>query len=322
MENEFDVIITTYNRPAKVRDLCANILMLTPLPGRLIVVDSSDEINQQLKQDTRITYLQSSIKSQPYQRYLGTLVSNADVLVFFDDDLTIVNNDLFKDVLDAFKQPNVVGVGVGIEYHNIINQQHVKATKKSLSAITSLFYPKPKPGAIGRFGQTTKLPNEVLEVDYLPGPNMCFKSSIIKHLFNETLFELFEKKIAMGEDKAISMKASCYGTMLYLGNKKYLHHPAEESSYFDNYENFLAKVYYSRLWLAGQYPKEISIFHLSVLKILYIIKVLFSIRSRKMYIAFKLFLSWINKYGLHQQKLTQNQYYHQALNDAKNTQFI
>jgi hypothetical protein len=63
------------------------------------------------------------------------------------------------------------------------------------------------------------------------------------------MFSLFEKRIAMGEDKAISMKASKYGNLFFLGEKKYLYHPPIESTYFNDEISFNAKTLFSRLWL-------------------------------------------------------------------------
>jgi glycosyltransferase involved in cell wall biosynthesis len=241
-----DAIICTYNRPDYVISLVEQLKKCSPRPTRIIVVDSSNENNIQLENDADISYYKSDRKSQPYQRYLGGEKSNSEVLVFFDDDVKILKFDLFSKIQLGFQNVSTVGVSLGIHYENgiALNQKKKVSEKDS-----------PKTGKISWLGRTSGLPNTDMFVDYFPGPIMAFRKTIVFNLFDEYLFDIFERKIAMGEDKAISMKASKYGYLYYYGSEDYLYHPPIESTYYKNEVDFVAKTTFSRLWLSKIYAE-------------------------------------------------------------------
>ena len=110
-------------------------------------------------------------------------------------------------------------------------------------------------GKISWLGRTTGLPEKIDFVQYLPGPAMAFRNTVLKNVFDEYLFTIFEKRIAMGEDKFISMQAGTHGKLLFLGDKTYIYHPPEPSTYFNNEVDFIAKTTFSRLWLSKQFAK-------------------------------------------------------------------
>ncbi len=241
-----DAIICTYNRAEKVNQLVEQLLQTTPAPRQIIVVDSSDNDNEILMQNSQVKYLKSDRKSQPYQRYLGAINSDAEVLVFFDDDVKILINTLFDKVQEGFSNNEVVGVSLGIFYENGIELN--KSTNSNKNKENNS-------GKISWLGRTTGLPNKDMIVEYFPGPIMAFRRRIVFELFDEYLFTIFEKRIAMGEDKVISMRASQFGKLIYFGANDYLYHPPEPSTYFDNEINFIAKTTFSRLWINKVYAK-------------------------------------------------------------------
>lgn len=246
--NKLDAIICTYNRPNLICDFVNQLLNTSPKPNNIIVVDSSDSENKKLKLNKKIIYLKSKIKSQPYQRFLGAKKSDANICVFFDDDLEILKQDLFSVIESGFNLKNIVGVGLGIDYHvdNRINKN-----KKNPNVYKGTF----NYGKISWLGRTTPLPKFNTTVSYFNGPIMAFKKSIVFKLFDKKLFENFEKRIMMGEDKIISMRASKYGDLYYFGDKNYLRHPPIKSTYFNNVISFTAKVTFSRFELSKVYSK-------------------------------------------------------------------
>lgn len=321
MSLTFDVIIATYNRPHKVTGFCAQIKKCSIQPGKLIVIDSSDETNKSLHEDPDIVYLKSSHKSQPYQRYVGTLMSEADIIVFFDDDLIINDHKLFERIVELFEDHKTMGVGLGIEYHNIITTK-LNTTKSSFTGRLKKLLPTKvlKAGLITLFGETAPLPQKTLETMYLPGPNMSFRRNATGDIFDDTLFALFEHRIGMGEDKVLSMRVAKKGKVIYSGEKNYLLHPAEESSYYSNPVNFYAKVYYSRLWLANQYSLLWNTPLLQLKKVLFLFKITTSsLLSQKKRSAFFLALGWIKTFGWNQQGVNYplTNYKQHALQDLK-----
>lgn len=303
----FDVVITTYNRREKVTNFCAELALCSLKPKKLIVVDSSDESNEFIASQESITYIRSFRKSQPYQRYLGYMSSSADVVIFFDDDLQIIDRNLFHDVINQFKSDSsLVGLGLGINYQNTITQKLGDYSQSRFNKIRSFFKRKIHLGDITRFGETNILPTKDIIMKYLPGPNMCFKREVLANIFDEQLFKLFELRLGMGEDKVISMRVSSKGKIMYLGSKFYLEHPANDSTYYSNEIEFRAKVIYSRIWIANQYnklwPNKLN----NTLIIIYLLKnLIFSIGNRIKIRAFILSLIYIKKYGFHQNKLNQ-----------------
>ena len=107
---------------------------------------------------------------------------------------------------------------------------------------------------------------------------MAFKKSIVLKLFDESLFNNFEKKIMMGEDKIISMRARKYGDLFFFGDKNYLSHPAIESSYFTNKILFTAKSTFSRFELNKVYAKTNNkkLINAYIIFILYFLKNIFT----------------------------------------------
>jgi len=265
-------IICTYNRPKLVCQLVDQLVGLNFERLEVIVVDSSDQGNEKLIRSNLVNYIRSSRKSQPYQRFLGAENANNEILCFFDDDVKIVDDNLLKDIQEAFEDDEIVGVSAGIKYESGVAMNR-KGLSKELKGS----------GKISWLGRTTGLPTNNREVQYFPGPIMAFRKQVALKLFDEYLFSIFERRIAMGEDKAISMRASKYGKLYFLGKKFYLHHPPEPSTYYSDNESFIAKVVFSRLWLSKIYAEVHNklIMQAYLLNVLYVLKTLVNYSSNK-----------------------------------------
>ncbi len=245
---QIDLIITTYNRPENVVKLCEEAKNCKPCPNKIIIVDSSEISNIYLQHDDNITYIKSSHKNQPYQRYLGSCFSTSDVICYFDDDITILDLQIFEKIkLIYFENINVVAVGTKVKYDD--NQQkHRSKFFKIVSLLTGV--PLSKSGEVNIFGQENHFSaNNTTNVEVLNGPIMSFRKSIIEELYPSNLLSIFEKRWAMGEDKFISFTASRIG-LVYKINNFLVGHPPNKSTYFSNAKDFEARVIYSRLWLA------------------------------------------------------------------------
>ncbi len=225
---QFEVIICTYNRPIQVLNLINQIGTSSLLPSTIIVVDSSDEINDELPLIPTVKYVRSSHKNQPYQRCLGYLLATQEWIVFMDDDLVFLEGDFFRDISEKIEKHDIAGISVGIDYQSIIQ----KKVNTSYNSSTIFFkvvnflsgVPFRKPGQMYYAGLAGSLPDEEGNVQYFQGPLMVFKRASLVNSFDFVLFSLFEKHLAMGEDKAISMSVGLRNTLLYLP-KKYFRHP-------------------------------------------------------------------------------------------------
>jgi glycosyltransferase involved in cell wall biosynthesis len=317
----FDVVITTYNRSDHVVKLCSELAKCTINPNKLIVIDSSDEPNKFLESKVNLEYKRTSHKSQPYQRYIGYLVSDADIIIFLDDDLSILDPSLFETVLTNFmNNEKLVGLGLGIDYHNSINKNLYNSKFSFARRLISNVRKKIPAGEVTRFGQTSELSKVDFYTKFLPGPNMCFKRNSLNGVFDDQLFSLFEKKIGMGEDKVISMRVSKKGEMIYLGSSIFLSHPPISSTYFTNEVEFRAKVLYSRIWIAHQYNKIWPSKLNNIYIVVFLLKhLLMSIPNNVRLKAYFLSISYIRKYGFFQSNLgfENSRYSIDSINDAK-----
>lgn len=257
-----DVIVTTYNRPEKLEALVKELTQILPNEGNVIVVDSSDLENLKVQTIGRVLYLRSSHKNQPYQRLLGAKASCAEIILFLDDDLTIIRNDIFQLIIEAFCEKLVVGVSVAFEYHNATLDNLDSSLFENNSRLTRAFLkftgvPSLEAGEIGRLGVTGGKPLKKSEIQSFNGANMAFRRNIIEKIIPEDLLSQAELRLSMGEDKVISMQALQYGKLIYLP-EICLQHPPNESTYFQDIRSYTAKVVYSRLYLSWIYTK---VFH-------------------------------------------------------------
>lgn len=255
---DFSVAVTTYNRPDSLHKLITQISQCTIQPKRILVIDSSDETDRYAADHSLVTYIRSSHKNQPYQRYLAYLVCTTEVIIFLDDDLEIVDYTVFEVILDRLQQPNVNGVSVGFEHHNAISEilDSKVNTKSRLFRLMNFLsgVPPLKPGRIYSAGLAGPRPKQEGTVDYFNGAIMAFHKSALKALYNPVLFSLFEKKIGMGEDKVISMEIGLTSKLWFVPHYFFIHPPVV-SNYFQDIQSFQRKVMYSRLFVSLQYGR-------------------------------------------------------------------
>jgi glycosyltransferase involved in cell wall biosynthesis len=263
--NQFDLVITTYNRPQQVVELARQALGCTPAPTNLFIVDSSDKENKPVQELPAVVYVRSSHKNQPYQRLLGAKAATAEIIVFMDDDLAIVSKDIFQHLVAAFDDPNRVGAAVAFEYLQPAKHQMnlpILATPKSWKQLFWQFtgVPFPTSGKMARLGVSGEKPTRPSEVQSFNGANMAFRRDIALKIVPDDLLSQVERRLSMGEDKVISMSALQYGRLQYIPEVCLLH-PPNESTYFQNIRSFTAKVAYSRLYLSRIYAR---VFHKSL----------------------------------------------------------
>ena len=257
---KFDIIITTYNRPDSVLNLVQQINECTILPQSIIVVDSSDVRNLEVSQTQRVSYIHSSHKNQPYQRYLGFIASKEDIVVFMDDDVSITNKDIFKIHLDSITKDNVVGSTVRYTQEGLTNAQSEVGNLRQVNSFGAIIYflwwltgtPRIKDGRVWLAGLRGADNNNVYTESFGGPGTLCFKREIVTFLFDDLIFSLYEKKMGKGEDKYISMGAIKHGKLCY-NNIPCLQHPPNESSYFQDLTSFYRRELFSRLLLSRRY---------------------------------------------------------------------
>lgn len=249
----FSIAITTYNRPSSVANLIKQVRACTLLSDQIIVVDSSDQLNETINCDRTITYIRSRHKNQPYQRHLANLACKSEIIIFLDDDLEIIDFTVFEIMLAKLGEPGIRGVSVGFQHHNAISAlMESKVDGKSLFFKVINFMsgvPVLKPGKIYLAGLAGPRPRAESEVDYFNGAIMSFYKTELEHLFNPVLFSLFEDRLGMGEDKVISMTVGLRKKLWFVPHHFFVHPPIA-SNYFQDVRSFQCKVMYSRLYVS------------------------------------------------------------------------
>lgn len=257
-DNMIDIIITTYNRPAKVLELVNQLFTLPAKPEKVIVVDSSDIDNYVLKNTQNVKYLKSSHKNQPYQRYLGFLNSDSEYLVFLDDDMEVTDGNFISKINQLFKNPEISGIAIKFEnkHENSllaqmpstmldIKNSRLKRLKGWLTG-----YPELKPGKFGLCGNRGKQPEGGGETEWLSGGAFAARRSTMFQNFNFQLFDIFEKKMGMGEDAIIGYGLSKQGKLLYHAELFFLHNDQKDSTYTMDKQAYAMRVVFSRLFLS------------------------------------------------------------------------
>ena len=108
---KFSVVIPTRNREVPLTNLLRKLLTQTVLPNEIIIVDSSDDIQNSYSEINKIIrYFYTNEKSAARQRNLGiaNVEKNTEVLFFLDDDTNPDNEYFTADVTFKYMMYNIV----------------------------------------------------------------------------------------------------------------------------------------------------------------------------------------------------------------------
>lgn len=266
MQLPFDAVIATYNRPEKVAGLVRSLLDCEPAFNMVVVVDSSDEINKALQGNARIEYFRSNHKNQPFQRYLGYLKAQSEYIVFFDDDMEIVDPSFLALFKKVFEDETVVGIQPKMK--NLHDDATIKIEKSLLTAlwekdnflVNSLrwltMYPRLAYGQWWYCGIRGPKPEyEECNLEWVSGWAFAARRSAMFQNFNFQLFDLFEQKLGMGEDLLLGHLLSKAGTVKYIPTLLFLHNDQRCSTYTADHYSFGRRTLYSRLFLSMEYAR-------------------------------------------------------------------
>lgn len=252
------VIICTYNRPKKVAELVGMLLEQKQKPDQIIVVDSSDEFNDELNSKNQVDYIRSSHKNQPYQRYLGYLAAKHDWLLYLDDDMEPINDEVLGK-LKALREKISDAVAFAIQFENLHEDTSLASLPKSqINKGTSSFqkllrwltsYPELAKGKVGWNGVRGRQPNGGF-TEWFSGGAFLAKKEVLFQDFNFGLFTMFEKRIGMGEDYIIAYSIAQRGKVWATEKVFFYHNDQKDSTYTVDVTSFNRRVIYSRLYLS------------------------------------------------------------------------
>jgi glycosyltransferase involved in cell wall biosynthesis len=248
MASDFQVIIASYNRKENIVKLVSSILQCEPCPRNVIVVDATEEENVALRRNKNVLYFHGlKHKNQPYQRLVGAYAADTEKIIFLDDDLEILDKNIFGKLLQVFENEEVVAVTASIIYEN----SRENDTYPDFFLFKFMLFLTGRPilgeGKIGLTGHVGKIKASIsTNSEFLHGPLMGFKRSIFLQLPDLLMLNLFDQKMAIPEDKILSIRALRYGSLMYLPEGLVLH-PRIESTYFKSIADYTARVHFSRL---------------------------------------------------------------------------
>jgi glycosyltransferase involved in cell wall biosynthesis len=218
----FDILITTRNRPAILATSVPLMLSQSPRPARLVVVDASDDhdIIARILQDqaSRFNVPLTIIKSQPgiaYQRNIGLQHVHSPVVMMPDDDSLWFPG--YSDAIMRIYEKDeaaVIGTICGLESPELppslsVNKPYRMAWKDRIPArilrllgAIDVFFPEPIMTELTERLNNVACPSwlagedAALAVDF-SGFKASFRSDVVRHLrYDELLgaYSLFEDR--------------------------------------------------------------------------------------------------------------------------------
>lgn len=254
----FDVVIATYNRQISALNLVYQLNGCYTIPRKIIIVDSTDKANSIFNNINNVVYVHSSHKNQPYQRYLGYLSSKADIIVFLDDDMEVMDRYFISKLDSVFNKNDIVGVAIKFkEKHYESNLAHFPRTRfftiqnwlyKIKGALTA--FPDLPVGKYGLCGNRGKQPQGGGLTEWVRGGAFAARRQDLFRNFNFQLFDIFDNGYGMGEDGIIGYGLSKRGRLLFHDDLFFLHNDQKNSTYSNNNYAFARRVAFSRLYLS------------------------------------------------------------------------
>ena len=275
---KIDIIIATYNRHKSLQRVIEKLLDSTSKIANVIVVDSSKDENRKIQQLKKVKYIRSSYANQPYQRYLGFLSSDADILIFLDDDMELIDSLWIEKIENVFLDDMVVGAAIAFNNENEFLNMKLPKTKfgnpkkaniihRAIKAFTG--HPYLGPGKFWLCGIRGKQPINGGSTEWFQGGAFATRRNAIYKDFNFYLFDLFEHKLGMGEDVILGYTLSKQGKIVYIPQELFCHNDQKDSTYTVDLQSFGKRVAYSRLYLSYEYGR-LSGLHRSLILMHYI----------------------------------------------------
>jgi len=240
------IIIPTRNREKELTNLLEALNQTNSVIHQIIIVDSSDEIFQNLvySPNLNIVYHHTMIKSAAIQRNIGIEYVNANCkfLAFLDDDV-LPNIDYFDKLISTLSDNNAIGVS-----GEAVNTKKLK--KLNVGKLSQIYryvflLDSKLRGVILSSGvnipvKTNASFNLVVETEWLIGCAMWDFQKIKNLRFDNRLLGQ-----SLGEDVLFSLNASRLGPLL-VDPSVHLEHLESEKERPNQFE-------YHRMWVRNRY---------------------------------------------------------------------
>lgn len=267
MSSNVFVCICTYKRPILLQKLIEDLLSQTARFNKIVIVDgdpSSEQVIGILREYDNLSfvYVPSNHPNVSFQRYLGWKVakeSNAEILLYLDDDMRITQKDAVELLLGPLEvdEGKIVGTTAPIIFptNSVDIGRPGPNRNRFLSKLKSFSWNKKRiPGSLTSTG--IRIPPDEFSpegygrVNWAYGGVMAFKMSKLgAESFLEDSFALHHIGCGLGEDTLISHIASKKGDILLIRSAEFLHPNADESKAYSRepYKYGYATAYSRRL---------------------------------------------------------------------------
>ena len=208
-----DVVIATYNRIDYANKLAQSLSGYNQFICNIIVVDSSDNFKKINSESSIINHVYPPHKNQPYQRHLGVKFCSSDFVLFLDDDMSLIDDSIFEDLILFFNDKKVSAVNLNFENsNNFISEIPKSKISKNKSVLEGLLsgYPILNDNLYIYCGiKGNRKSNNYIE--YFNGGSFACRLNNLYSNFNFQLFDLYEKKLGKGEDGITGYQVSKIG---------------------------------------------------------------------------------------------------------------
>jgi GT2 family glycosyltransferase len=240
------IIIPTRNREKELTNLLEALNQTNSVIHQIIIIDSSDEISNNLVNSTKhkILHHHTSIKSAAIQRNIGIefVDANCKFLAFLDDDV-LPNIDYFDKLINTLNNRNAVGVS-----GKAVNSKKLK--KINVGKLSQIYryvflLDSKQEGVILSSGvnipvKVSPNSNIIEKTEWLIGCALWDFRKIKNLRFDNRLFGQ-----SLGEDVLFSLNASKFGP-LFVDSSVHLEHLESEKERPNHF------IFY-RMWVRNRY---------------------------------------------------------------------
>lgn len=177
--NRVSVVIATMDREEDLRRCLESVATQTRLPYEVVIVDdgslSEDFLREVIPPEVEFQYHRKKPPGLSASRNLGAEVAHGELILFLDDDV-VLEPGFIEEVVKVFEQDQTSELG-GVS--GVIVNRKPKPKWFTLWASLFCLY-RGRPGELFPWGFFSEIgiPNDVVEVDWIPGGMSCFKKKV------------------------------------------------------------------------------------------------------------------------------------------------
>jgi GT2 family glycosyltransferase len=217
MNNSVDIIIPTINRSDDILECLDSILVQTVQPRSIILIDASDDeklsdIIEKKYQQLPIQYFRAE-KGLPHQRNVGLEYSNAEWILFLDDDIAL-ESSFIENALKCMEKHLDFAALTG----RVINHGRKKKVNPLLILFQRMFYLSESKVAgfksSGDYNVNHPSINKPVEVGIAVGCLSMYRRDIFDNFRFDTNFQFLEGYASL-EDEDFSLQLKHKHKILY-----------------------------------------------------------------------------------------------------------